>query len=132
MLVKAGSSFQRTIGPWTRRDDPVDDRRPAPDLDRLLADVRLAPLAAVEIFGVRVVLERDVVPVEDVVRPVGEAPGDILVVSGDDERRGRKGDAPDVDPRSGELDLVPDRRERKLEVHVVAEDGEAVPRQLAR
>ena len=106
-------------------DDAVDDRLPAPDLDPLLADERLPPFAAVEVFGARIVPERDPVPVEDVVGPVGESPGDVLVVSGDDQGRGREGDAADVDAGRRELDLVPDRRERELEVHVVAEDGEA-------
>ncbi len=57
---------------------------------------------------------------------IGESPGDVVVVAGDDEGDAGKGDAGDVEVAGGaggfEVSLVPDAWDAVGEVHIVGED----------
>src|SRR6266700_2224051 len=93
------------------------------DANDLVGDLRFRPRAlyAVPIRGGGV--ECFDVKILNVGAVISEAPGDTVVMADDDHRRAGQREAFDVPARCGEMNLVPDRRYRELEMRVIGEQG---------
>ncbi len=91
------------------------------DVDGFVEDLGFRPFAVDLIFVGCGGIEFFDVEVLDVGAVVGEAPGDAIVVSDDDERRAGKSETFCVEIGSGEMNFVPDGRDGKFEMGVVGE-----------
>jgi hypothetical protein len=91
---------------------------------RLMEDILPGSIWGEELFrssGAAKLLDIDVL---NVGAEIGESPGDVVVVSHDDEREAREGDSSDVELAGGgglEVGLIPDSRNVVREMHVVRE-----------
>ena len=92
------------------------------DLDLLLHQLGLQPLAPVEVASLFRGVQAFEKEVLDVGVRKGDPPGDLLVVPGNNQRDTRHGKADDIQSAAAEVHFVPHGWDDEREVHVVGQE----------
>jgi hypothetical protein len=106
--------------PMTRDHNVEVDLGLALDANDFLAVLGLHPTLGREVFTL--VIELLDVDVFNRRPQIGEAPGDVPVVSNDHVRHARKGHADDIEVSADEVGFVPRVRQAQIEVHVIRQE----------